>query len=198
MPILGAALRAELVDALGLRALRKDLLVELRRLSRELKAVRSVLHEATLAIGRRSASGAPRQTQPIASAEIRAARQSLGDSRKVFAQRLGVSPGIVFAWESGRSAPRRKAIVARLQRLLSAHPARSSPALQRSSGSGSGNSGKRVLKLSGRRRAALKVQGQYIGYLRSLGPSQKAEVKKVKAASGFPAAIKLARKLRRA
>jgi DNA-binding transcriptional regulator YiaG len=198
MPILGAALRAELVDALGLRALRKDLLATLHGLAREMKAVRTVLREGTLAIGRRSATGALPQTELIASAEIRAARQSLGDSRKAFAQRLGVSPGIVFAWESGRSVPRRKAIVARLQRLLATRPARSSPVLQRSSRSGSGSTEKRVLKLSGKRRAALKVQGQYMGFLRSLEPSQRAQVKKVKAASGFPAAIKLARKLRRA
>jgi DNA-binding transcriptional regulator YiaG len=198
MPILGAALRGELVDALGLKALRRDLLAELHGLGREMKAMRTLLHEATLAIGRRLATGALPQTEPIASAEIRAARHSLGDSRKAFALRLGVSPGIVFAWESGRSAPRRKAIVVRLQRLLGTCPARSIPALQRSSRSGAGTTEKRVLKLSGKRRAALRVQGQYVGFLRSLKPSQRAEVKKVKAASGFPAAIKLARKLRRA
>lgn len=106
MPILGAALRAELVDALGLRTLRKDLFAELRGLARELKAVRTVLHEATSAAGRGSTTGAQPQAQPIAGAEIRAARESFGDSR----------------------------IVARLQRLLATRPARSRPALQGRSG----------------------------------------------------------------
>jgi hypothetical protein len=55
-----------------------------------------------------------------------------------------------------------------------------------------------VLRLSSKRRATLKRQGQYMGHLRSLRAAQKAEVKKVRVSSGLPAAIKLARKLRQA
>jgi DNA-binding transcriptional regulator YiaG len=118
MAILGSSLRAELVDALGLTALRRDLRRELRTLAREVRAVRTLLHGAILSNGRAAKTETDGPGAPIAASDIRAARQRLGDSRKVFAQRLGVSPGIVFAWESGRSAPRRKAIVARLRRLL--------------------------------------------------------------------------------
>jgi hypothetical protein len=55
---------------------------------------------------------------------------------------------------------------------------------------------KRVLKLSVKRRATLKLQGQYMGHLRSLPAPQKAAVKKANARGGFAAAIKLAKKLR--
>jgi hypothetical protein len=53
----------------------------------------------------------------------------------------------------------------------------------------------RALTLSPARRAALKLQGQYMGYLRNLRPRQKAAVKKMKSTKGFSAAIKLAKKL---
>lgn len=54
---------------------------------------------------------------------------------------------------------------------------------------------KRKLKLSPARRAALKVQGQYMGYLRGLKPAQKKSVKAVAAAKGMAAAVIAARKL---
>jgi len=54
------------------------------------------------------------------------------------------------------------------------------------------------LNLSPARRSALKLQGQYMGYVRRLKPRQKAEVKALKAARGFPAAIRLAKRLAKA
>lgn len=51
------------------------------------------------------------------------------------------------------------------------------------------------LKLSAARRAALKLQGQYMGYIRSLKPRQKARVRGVRETKGIEAAIALARKL---
>lgn len=54
---------------------------------------------------------------------------------------------------------------------------------------------RRKLRLSPARRAALKLQGQYMGYLRSLKPRQKARVKAVRAKNGVRAAITLAKKL---
>ena len=54
---------------------------------------------------------------------------------------------------------------------------------------------RRSLKLSPRRRAALKLQGAYMGFMRQLGPRQKARVKALRAAKGFPAAIALAKTL---
>ena len=198
MAMLGAGLRAELADALGLGALRKEFRADLRALARELKALRIVVQRAVARDGRGFSNASSGVDSAVSAERIRSARELLGDSRKAFAQRLSVSPGIVFAWESGRSTPRRKAIVARLRRVLATRPAASKSRARRGSPSKSEPGSKRVLKLSGKRRAALKVQGQYMGYLRSLEPSQRAEVKKVKAASGYPAAIKLARKLRRA
>ena len=54
---------------------------------------------------------------------------------------------------------------------------------------------RRRLEISPKRRAQLKLQGQYMGYMRQLGPRQKARVKAVKAKRGFGAAIKVARRL---
>jgi hypothetical protein len=55
----------------------------------------------------------------------------------------------------------------------------------------------RTLKLSTKRRADLKLQGQYMGYLRSLKPRQKAQVKTLRASKGVGPAIALAKKLGR-
>src|SRR5262245_47249549 len=51
------------------------------------------------------------------------------------------------------------------------------------------------LKLTPKRRAQLKLQGKYMGYMRQLKPTQKAKVKAVKEKRGFEAAIRLARQL---
>ena len=88
--MLGAGLRSELADALGLGALRKEFRAELRALARELKALRTVVQRA---VARETRSSTSARSGADASAErIRSARQLLGDSRKAFAQRLGVSP----------------------------------------------------------------------------------------------------------
>jgi hypothetical protein len=50
-------------------------------------------------------------------------------------------------------------------------------------------------KLTPRRRAQLKLQGQYMGFMRQLKPAQKARVKAVKEKRGFEAAIGVARAL---
>lgn len=55
----------------------------------------------------------------------------------------------------------------------------------------------RKLRLSPERRAALKIQGQYMGYLRGLQPRQKARVKALAASKGVRAAVGLARRLAR-
>lgn len=56
----------------------------------------------------------------------------------------------------------------------------------------------RKLRLSPARRAALKLQGQYIGHMRGLKAAQKKRVKALKAARGFRAAVALAKKLAKA
>jgi hypothetical protein len=53
----------------------------------------------------------------------------------------------------------------------------------------------RKLRLSPARRASLKLQGQYMGYLRGLGVRQKARVKALRTTKGVRPAIALARKL---
>jgi hypothetical protein len=57
------------------------------------------------------------------------------------------------------------------------------------------NGGRRRLELSPKRRAALKLQGQYIGHLRNLKPRQKAQVKALRAEKGFRAAIAMAKRM---
>jgi transcriptional regulator with XRE-family HTH domain len=197
MAILGATLRAELAKALGLDALRKDLRVELRALARELRALRAHLQAASSRDSGGTKGGLGGGQAALSAESIRAARQRLGESRKAFAARVRVSPSIVFAWESGRSVPRRSAVVARLQRVVAQALNAPAPSSQASRTEKAPQAQKRVLKLSAKRRAALKLQGQYMGYLRSLGPRHTAKVKKLKATSGYPAALKLAAKLRR-
>ncbi len=53
----------------------------------------------------------------------------------------------------------------------------------------------RKLNLSPRRKAQLKLQGKYMGYVRQLRPKQKEAVRKVLETSGMNAAIARARKL---
>jgi hypothetical protein len=53
----------------------------------------------------------------------------------------------------------------------------------------------RTLRISPKRRAQLKLQGAYMGWMRQLGPRQKARAKAVKEARGIEAAIGVARKL---
>jgi hypothetical protein len=54
---------------------------------------------------------------------------------------------------------------------------------------------RRQLKITTKRRAQLRLQGAYMGYMRQLKPAQKLRVKAVKAKRGFEAAIRVARKL---
>ena len=53
----------------------------------------------------------------------------------------------------------------------------------------------RHLRISPKRRAQLKLQGSYLGYMRQLKPAQKLRVKAVKEKRGFEAAIGVAKKL---
>ncbi|HET7291645.1 MAG TPA: hypothetical protein VFM88_04405 [Vicinamibacteria bacterium] len=56
----------------------------------------------------------------------------------------------------------------------------------------------RKLKLSPKRRAALKLQGQYMGHLRNLVPKHKSKVKAARTTQGIRSAIALARRLAKA
>jgi hypothetical protein len=54
---------------------------------------------------------------------------------------------------------------------------------------------RRRLRISPKRRAQLKLQGAYMGYMRQLGPRQKARVKAEKEKRGIGAAIGVAKKI---
>jgi hypothetical protein len=58
-----------------------------------------------------------------------------------------------------------------------------------------GKGPRRSVTLSPKARAALKLQGQYMGYMRQLGPRQKNVVRAVLAKSGKQAAIRKAQEL---
>jgi len=53
----------------------------------------------------------------------------------------------------------------------------------------------RKLRLSPKRRAQLKLQGRYIGYIRQLRPRQKAEVRRIQKRMGVEKAIRKAKEL---
>jgi len=55
----------------------------------------------------------------------------------------------------------------------------------------------RRIKLSPKRRAALKLHGRYLGHIRQLKPRQKTKVKAMKMEKGYHAAIALAKRLAR-
>ena len=54
---------------------------------------------------------------------------------------------------------------------------------------------RRKPRLSAGQRAALKLQGKYMGTLRWLKPGQQAKVKKIRAAKGYVAALKAAERM---
>ena len=53
-------------------------------------------------------------------------------------------------------------------------------------------------RLSAKQRAALKIQGRYMGFMRQLRPKQKAEVRRIREKMGVIAAVKRAESLARA
>lgn len=81
------------------REVRKDHTV-IARLKARLGRVRA----AAASRARRRGDGPGRRTSPHT---IRALRERMGLSRLQFAKLLGVSPGSIFGWESGRTTPRR-------------------------------------------------------------------------------------------
>lgn len=121
-PSLAAALRAEVKrhSTVELKKAQKRLrklqkqVTELRRragaqtrvlagMRRRLSALRSGMRQAGAVVARR---GGP-QMSPQA---IRAVRDRMQMTREQFARLVGVSPGSIFGWESGRTQPRRGAV----------------------------------------------------------------------------------------
>lgn len=71
------------------------------------------------------------------------------------------------------------------------------PVLEAAARSAAPSAPRRPRKLSPQRRAALKLQGRYIGHVRKLSLAQRARVKKVRTEKGVLAAIRLAMQLAR-
>jgi len=100
---------------LRLRKLQKEITL----LRREARKDRTVIGKLRVKLGRigsrstagggvkRRGDGPGRKTSPQT---IRALRERLGLSRLAFAKILGVSPGSIFGWESGRTTPRRDSL----------------------------------------------------------------------------------------
>ncbi len=185
MSMLSAPLRRELAHALGLKALRSEMRRNFQTIMRELARLNSV---TSARIDGAPAIGSTPEPRPSAR-DIRGLRERLGETRKEFAGRLGVSPGIVFLWESGKTQPRRAESLRRLREAMSAPQGGRAMVVRRVSAA------KRTLSLSPRRKAALKLQGQYMGHMRQLKPRAKAKVKATKATKGYAAAIRLAKRL---
>jgi len=94
----------------------------------------------------------------------------------------------------GRDIQTIRKALASISRALGRLAPSLTPALHDSSNAET--SGRR-LRLSAARRAALKLQGQYMGHLRSLKPRQRTRVKSMRVAKGVRAAIGLAKSLSR-
>jgi DNA-binding transcriptional regulator YiaG len=83
--------------------------------------------------GLRTASG-----PGVSPAAIRALRARMGMTRERFARHLGVSPGSIFLWETGRARPR-AASAARLRLATGRSPGPGRPRKKRAAGRGAAN-----------------------------------------------------------
>jgi DNA-binding transcriptional regulator YiaG len=97
------------------RALGRTTLVQRRELARLERRV-SRLRDARARSGNRTVPSGP----AIKPAAVRALRAKLGMTREQFARYLGVSPGSIFLWETGRAQPR-AASLARLRKVTASN-----------------------------------------------------------------------------
>jgi ribosome-binding protein aMBF1 (putative translation factor) len=133
MPSLGAILRVEL-KKLAAMANRRLIgrLTRMQRQARDLRRANKEVRRAILRLERRVDRVSPRRGRPPAAApagkapspqQIRAARARLGMTREKFAQHVGVSPGSIFLWETGRATPRAGSLL-RLRKVAGGRKAR--------------------------------------------------------------------------
>lgn len=122
MPNLAVALRSE-IRRLAAREAGKTVRV-LRRVQRQLKALRlaargqrRVLSSVERRLARVRVTGPAaarakggRRGRPVTPQSMRGLRDRLGMTRLRFAKLLGVSPGSIFGWETGRTVPRGKSL----------------------------------------------------------------------------------------
>jgi DNA-binding transcriptional regulator YiaG len=93
------------------RALRRASLQQRRELARLERGVLRVRDASSRRMGARPASG-----PGMSPAAVRSLRSGTGATREQFARQLGVSPGSIFLWETGRARPR-AASLARLRQV---------------------------------------------------------------------------------
>jgi DNA-binding transcriptional regulator YiaG len=118
-PSLAAALKSEVrrytvVEVRKTKARLRQLQKALTALRREVRKDRTVIGRLKARLGRvrataaararRRGEGPGRRTSPHT---IRTLRERMGLSRLQFSKMLGVSPGSIFGWETGRTTPRR-------------------------------------------------------------------------------------------
>jgi DNA-binding transcriptional regulator YiaG len=120
MPTLAAVLRSDVRRvARGeiektLRALRKlqAQVTKLDRSAREQRRSLLSLERRLERLKQRRANGrGPRRGSLVPAHAIRSTRSRLKMTRVQFAKLIGVSPGSIFGWETGRSSPRSKSVV---------------------------------------------------------------------------------------
>jgi DNA-binding transcriptional regulator YiaG len=129
-PSLATLLKADLtrLAARASRAIQR----RVTRLQRQTRALRQANLEQRRGLARlergvarlRDARGrsAPAASGPgVSPAAVRALRARLGMTREQFSRYLGVSPGSIFLWESGRARPR-AASLARLRKAQGGSP----------------------------------------------------------------------------
>jgi helix-turn-helix protein len=118
-PSLAAALKSEVRrytarEVRSTKARVRQLQKALTELRREVRKDRTVIGRLKTRLGRvraaaagrarRRGEGPGRRTSPHT---IRTLRERMGFSRLQFSKLLGVSPGSIFGWETGRTTPRR-------------------------------------------------------------------------------------------
>jgi DNA-binding transcriptional regulator YiaG len=127
MPNLATSLRFEIRRQAAkavkktLRSLRKAErgIRSLRVLSREQRKAMAALERRIERLKKRAVAGTGRVRGAFAPESIRALRARFEMTRAQFSKLLSVSPGSIFGWEKGRSAPRGKsrALIAKARTL---------------------------------------------------------------------------------
>jgi hypothetical protein len=109
-------LRGALVSVRRLRRQMVDLRLEARTQRRHLERMQRRMLRLRARSGAAGLRVPGRRGRPLTGQSIRTLRDRLRMTREQFAQAMGVSPGSIFGWESGRTRPRAGSL-ARFQEL---------------------------------------------------------------------------------
>jgi hypothetical protein len=114
--------------------------------------------------------------------------------RAAHALNVLIADGKIAAGDVTNALKRREQLIRDLRRRLVALEHGAVSAVERSSKTVARKvTGRPKRKMSGARRAALKLHGQYLGHIRTLPKAAKAKIKVIREAKGVHAAIKAAR-----